>query len=182
MSTGFKEFLDKQAHKNQADTKTGKATIEEWRTSIKSLFDRIRGWLRESDPDCHIEIEESEENIKEPGLGPYRVPRLNLRAFGKWVGVIPKARLTVGTARPPQKSAPERAKGRVDITDELRRYVLYRFREGDSDVWMIDGLEAGYDADATEKSWPSQIGYIPRSDPRPFDQEAFERALMSYLR
>jgi hypothetical protein len=38
--------------------------------------------------------------ISEPGLGRYRVPRLNLRAFGKWIGIIPKARKTVGNVTP----------------------------------------------------------------------------------
>ena len=70
---------------------------------------------------------------------------------------------------------PQRAEGRVDITDELRRYVLYRFREDGRDVWVIDGLDRGYE----EK--PGQIQYIPRSEQRPLDREAFERALMSYL-
>ena len=58
------------------------------------------------------------------------------------------------------RSAPERAAGRVDITDELRRYVLYRFQEDGSDVWLIDDLKSG---------------------PKPLDQDAFESALMSYL-
>ena len=39
-------------------------------------------------------------------------------------GIIPKARKTVGVASPPRMSAPQRATGRVDITDELRRFVL----------------------------------------------------------
>jgi len=108
------------------------------------------------------------------------VPRLDLHFFGKWIGIIPKARKTVGMAQPPQKSAPERAKGRVDITDELRRYVLYRFQEGSEDVWMIEGLMPDYEA--IEKTWPGPVQYIPRSEPKVLDQEALERALMSYLR
>jgi hypothetical protein len=163
MSTQFKQFLQEQASKHLAEAKAGKATVEEWRTSVEKLFANIREWLKESDSDAVIEIKETEEDVNEPGLGRYRVPRLDLRVFGKWVGVIPKARRTVGTAKPPRKSAPEQAQGRVDITDELRRFVLYRFAEGDRDVWVIDGLS---DADV----------------PRPFDQEAFEKALMSYIR
>ena len=178
MSTIFREFLHHQAEKHQAEANAGKATVDEWRMAVELLFKQIREWLKESDPKGLIEIEESQEDVKEPGLGRYRVPRLNFRAFGKWIGVIPKARKTVGTAKPPQKSAPQRAEGRVDITDELRRYVLYRFREGDRDVWLIDGLEPGYE----EKAWPGQVTVIPRSEPRPLDQEAFEKALMSYLR
>ncbi len=180
MSTGFKEFLRQEAQKHQAEATAGKAIVEEWRSSVQQLFGQIRAWLKESDPEGVIEIEESEQEIGEPGLGRYRVPRLNLRAFGNRIYIIPKARKTIGTAQPPQKSAPERAAGRVDITDELRRYVLYRFQENGHDVWMIDGLEPGYDA--TEKTWPGQVRFIPRLETRPLDQETFEKALMSYLR
>jgi hypothetical protein len=161
MSTGFSEFLRDQAEKHQAEVAAGKATVDEWRTAIGQLFATLRGWLRESDPQGVIEIEESEHDITEPGLGRYNVPRLDLHAFGKWIGIVPKARKTVGTAKPPQKSAPQRAAGRVDITDELRRYVLYRFQEDGRDVWMIDDLE---------------------TEPRPLDRPGFEKALMSYLR
>jgi len=179
MSTTFKEFLQQQAKKHQAEVGAGKAIIDEWRTAIQHLFSQIREWLKESDPEGVVEIVESQEDVREPGLGRYRVPRLDLNVFGKWIGIIPKARRTVGTAKPPQKSAPERAEGRVDITDEMRRYVLYRFREGDKDVWLIDGLEHGYEV---AEAPPRVVQYIPRSEPRPLDQEAFERALMSYLR
>jgi hypothetical protein len=61
------------------------------------------------------------------------------------------------------------------MTDELRRYVLYRFREDGRDVWMIDGLDRGYEEN------PGQFQYVPRSEPRQLDQQAFEKALMSYL-
>jgi hypothetical protein len=179
MTTRLQEFLEEQAKKHDAEATVGKTTIDEWCTSIEALFTQIRAWIKESDPQGRIEIELGRQEIKEPGLGLYNVPRLDLRIFGKWIGIIPKARRTVGTAKPPQRSAPERAEGRVDITDELRRYVLYRFKDGDRDVWLIDGLEQGYDA--TEKTWPGEIRYIPKSEPRPLDQDAFEKALMSYL-
>jgi hypothetical protein len=67
----------------------------------------------------------------------------------------------VGIAHPPQKAAPHRAAGRVDITDELRRYVLYRSQEDGRDVWVIDDLGSGQ---------------------KPLDQGTFENALMSYFR
>jgi hypothetical protein len=179
MSTTFREFLQQQAKKHEAEAGAMKDTIAEWRTAIDHLFNQIREWLREADPEGHIKIKEGQQQIREPGLGSYQVPRLDLRIFGKWIGIIPKARRTVGTATPPQKSAPERAAGRVDITDELRRYVLYRFREGDRDLWLIDGL--GRDSEAPEKAGPGQVQYFPRSEPRLLNQEAFEIALMSYL-
>jgi hypothetical protein len=162
MSTAFTEFLREQAAKQAAEAERGKGIVDEWRAAIERLFDRMRGWLAQSDPDHIIQIEERQQELDEEGLGRYRVPRLDLRAFGKWVGIIPKARNTVGTARPPLRSVPERAAGRVDMTDEVQRYVLYRFRrEGVEDEWVIDDLRAAQ---------------------RPLDQPAFEEALMSYLR
>jgi hypothetical protein len=159
MSTAFQEFLRQQAEKYQ--DKVIKATLEDWREAIQRLFAQLRAWLAEADPEGIIHIKEGKLEINEPSLGRYDVPRLDLHAFGKWVGIIPKARKTVGSATPPQRSAPERADGRVDITDELRRYVLYRFRQDSRDVWLIDDLN---------------------SEAKPLDQGAFESALMSYLR
>src|SRR5947208_1679715 len=138
MSTTFTDFLREQAAKHEAEIKAGKATVEEWRTAVEQLFQQMRTWLAASDPDGIIKIEQGQEEIVEPGLGRYKVPRLNLDVFGKGIWIIPKARKTVATAHPPQKAAPERASGRVDITDELRRYLLYRFRQHNGDVWMID--------------------------------------------
>jgi hypothetical protein len=131
--------------------RAGKATVEEWGEAVERLFSQIKSWLSESDLDGYIRLEEGKENITEPGLRHSEIPRLDLNAFGKWVGV----------AQPPQRQAPERAEGRVDITDELRCYVLYRFRNGEQDVWMIDDLHSGA---------------------KPLDQESFEKALMSYFR
>jgi hypothetical protein len=163
MSGTFTEFLREQAAKYAVEAERGKAVVDEWRTAIEQLFDRIRGWLAEADPEGIIQVEQRQHELTENGLGRYKVPRLDLRGLGKWIGIIPRARNTVGTARPPQRAIPERATGRVDITDEIRRYALYRFpTEDGADEWLIDDL---------------------RSDaPKPLDRQAFEVALMSYLR
>src|SRR5262245_31930042 len=115
MSTAFKEFLEQKAQKYQAEAVAGKAIVDEWRTAIVGLFNRIREWIKESNSDGLIEISDGQEDISEPGLGRYHVPRLDLRIFGKWIGIIPKARKTVASAKPPLQSAPQRAEGRVDI-------------------------------------------------------------------
>jgi hypothetical protein len=161
MSEVFKEFLRQQAEKYQVEARSRQGLVDEWRAAIERLFLQMRTWLKHSDPDSVIEIKEGEVVITERGLGRYSVPRLDLYIFGKWIGIIPKARGTVGKASPPRISPPERAIGRVDITDELRRYVLYRFQQGDGEVWMVDDLESPLEE---------------------LNQEVFEKALMSYLR
>lgn len=171
MSIAFQEFLRHRSESQDAATKNAVPTINEWRSSVEALFLQIRDWLKVSDPTGLIEIDENLERINEPSLGLYSVSRLDLRAFGKWIGIIPKARKTIGTATPSPGKAPERAQGRVDITDELRRFILYRFREGERDVWMID--------DMAERSWPGEVRFV--RGPQLLDQESFEKALMSYL-
>ena len=161
MSTVFTEFLRDLAAKKTAEERAGKGTVDDWREALEKLFGKIRSWLAESDPDGIIHIEQRDHDLSEQGLGHYRVPRLDLQIMGKWIGIIPKARKTVATATLSQGSAPERAAGRVDITDETRRYVLLRFpQQGADELWLIDDLGSG---------------------PRPLDQKTFEQALMSYL-
>src|SRR5438045_2326071 len=117
MTTTFQDFLRQKAERYQAEVTTGRAAVDEWRAAIERLFAQLRAWLKQSDTEGVIEVKESQEEVREQGLGRYHVPRLDLRAFGKWIGIIPKARKTVGTAHPPQKPVPQRAAGRVDIMD-----------------------------------------------------------------
>jgi hypothetical protein len=156
----FTQFLKDQEEKQRSQVEENKQLIEEWRSALQSLYNDIRKWLRESDSSGVIKVDEKESDITEEGIGHYKAPRLNLHIFGRWIGIIPKARKTIGTARPPQRGAPIRALGRVDLTDETRRYVLYRTRENGHDVWLIDDL---------------------RNEQRLLNKEIFEEALMSYF-
>ena len=162
MMKDFSEFLREEAARRAADTERHKGVVEDWQAAVTRLFDQIREWLGRSDPDQIIRIEQKSQQLQENGLGRYQIPRLDLDVFGKWIGIIPKARYTVASAQPPQKSLPERATGRVDITDEIRRYILLRFRDDAGvDQWMIDDL---------------------RSGEKPLDKQSFENALMGYIR
>jgi hypothetical protein len=156
----FTQFLKDQEEKQKSLAEENKQLIDEWRSALQSLYYDIRKWLRESDTGGVIKVDEKESDITEEGIGHYKAPRLELRIFGRWIGILPKARKTVGTARPPQQGAPSRALGRVDLTDEVRRYILYRTQEDGHDVWLIDNL---------------------RNEQRLLNKEAFEEALMSYF-
>lgn len=160
MTTTLKDFLREESAKREALLTANKSVIEEWRDGIERLFQQLQEWLAENDPGQVIQIRTLQKTISEPGLGEYSVPILDLHILGKWIAILPKARRTVGSAHPPKKQHPERATGRVDITDEGRRYILYRFPNGDQDLWMIDDL---------------------RSEPKVLDRATFEAALMSYL-
>ena len=161
MSATFTEFLREQAEKRKIEVEGRKSIVIEWTDSLKRLYSMMQDWIRSSDPDGILKFEEDEWEIEEEGLGKYKVPRLDIRGLGRWVGVVPKSRYTIASAYPPQKSSPERASGRVDITNEVRRFILYRFRVEDGDLWMMD-----------DQKNPLCV----------LDQATFETALMSYLR
>jgi hypothetical protein len=155
------ELLQEKAEKYEAETRKNQEMIDEWIGAVRKLFKELRRWLSRSDPSKILRVDDGETEVSEPSVGQYKAPRLEIRAFGKWVGVIPKARKTIKTARPPRSNVPERATGRVDITDEIRRYVLYRFTNNGKDSWVIEGPNI--------------------DDCQPLTQELFEEALKSYF-
>lgn len=159
--SSFSELLLQKQERYEAEAAKNGAIIDEWVRAVDSLFAKLREWLSNADPNRILQVEEVKTEVNEPNMGRYFAPRLNIRAFGKWVGIIPKARKTVGTARPPQPGAPDAATGRVDITDEVRRYVLYRFDRNGEDSWFIEGPSSDSLQDLT--------------------QGQFEEALMSYF-
>jgi hypothetical protein len=162
MSTLLRDILKRKAASYAAESEKNRQEIEEWHTAVERLFTKLEEWLQAADPDGFIQRERSQIEITEPGLGRYRISRLNLQAFGKWVGLIPKARKTVKTAAPQQRGAPEQATGRVDITDEIRRYVLYRFGQGADTQWLMDDPAT-------------------RSELQPLTADRFESALLGYF-
>ena len=162
MSTPLRDFLKQKGALYAAESEKNRLVIEEWQTAVERLFTQLEGWLCAADPEGFIRHDRSPIEVTEPGLGRYPISRLNLRAFGKWVGLIPKARKTVKRASPQQKGAPEQATGRVDVTDEIRRYVLYRFGRGEGEQWFIDDTAAN-------------------SELQPLTADRFESALLVYF-
>jgi hypothetical protein len=162
MSTSLRDFLKQKAAVYAAESDKNRLIIEEWQSTVDRLFTQLEGWLSVADPEGIIRRERSQIEVSEPGLGRYTISRLNLRAFGKWVGLIPKARKTVKRAAPQQQSAPDQATGRVDITDEIRRYVLYRFTHGTNEQWFMDDPATN-------------------SELQPLTADRFEAALLGYF-
>jgi hypothetical protein len=164
-TSSLSELLQKKKESYEAEARKNKEIIDEWVDAVGKLFAQLRAWLATSDPTQILQIKERKEEVNEPNVGRYQIPRLEIRAFGIWVAIIPKARKTVKTARPPKPHAPERATGRVDITDEIHRYVLYRFHNEDGDSWFIESPSSSPLSDSLEE----------------FTQERFEEVLKSYF-
>ena len=161
MSTTLTEFLREKAAEESAQRQKREEQIAEWRQAVERLLAKLQEWVRTADPDGLLEVKRNDFRINEEGLGKYQVPGLVITAFDRQMMVVPKARYTVATATLPQNATQERASGRVDLTDDARRFVLYRFRREKDDIWMIDDTTA---------------------NPRLFDQAEFESALLSFLK
>jgi hypothetical protein len=162
MSTSLRDFLKQKAALYAAESEKNRQIIEEWQAAVDRLFAQLEVWLAAADPEGIIRRVRSQVEVTEPSLGRYSINRLDLRAFGKWVGLIPKARKTVKRAHPPQQVAPEQATGRVDITNEIRRYVLYRFSHDTDEQWFIDDPATS-------------------SELQPLTADRFESALLGYF-
>ena len=161
MSTTLTDFLREKAAHEAHHQRSREEQLSDWRQAVEKLLNRICDWLKQADPNGVIDIKKSETRINEEGLGRYQIPGLVLSAFGRSMMVMPKARFTIATVELPHRSTPERASGRVDLTDDTNRIILHRFRGDDGDIWMIEDI-AG--------------------KPRLFDQNEFESALMSFLK
>jgi hypothetical protein len=163
MKTLLRDFLKERAAQYAVEYQKNKAIIEEWQEAVDRLYTQIEAWLTTADPDHIIECERSRIEVSEPSLGEYSINRLNLRAFGLGVRLIPKARRTVKRAPRQEQGALEQATGRIDMTDEGHRYLLYRFGLGAEEKWYMDDA-------------------VLQSELQPLTAERFEAVLLGYLR
>ena len=83
----FREFLKTKA--DEAGVKDRHRRRSEWLDAIRRLFDQIREWLRESDPEGVLDIEPYEVSRTEPDLGTYDAPALKIRLGPGEVNVLP---------------------------------------------------------------------------------------------
>jgi hypothetical protein len=161
MATTLSEFLNERARQEVAERQTRQSNVEEWQGAVGRLLRQIEGWVREADTQGLLDVEQSRTVLNEAGLGRYSVPQLEISGFGSSVTVVPRARFTVYTGRPPHGEGRKRADGRVDLTDGYRQVILYRFRTEPDDIWMMDDL---------------------KGPARQFDRAAFETVLLSFLK
>jgi hypothetical protein len=157
MVQSLKDYLQDHAKK----VHDGKGTITEWRTAIEKLFNEIRAWINESDPDGLMQIDETEQDVNEPGIGRYPLPHLNLGLLGRWIQITPKSRQFKGKG----------ADGRVDMTNMVITFILYRKGRGNEENWFIEGPHG----DPMASPWAN----IPD---KKLDRSTFEDAMMKCLR
>jgi hypothetical protein len=157
----LREFLEAEAEKLRGEQSEARGRREEWIASVRQLLDRIKEWLAEADPKGILSIDESPLRLSEQGLGTYDVPALTIGLGTREVRVKPVARRVLAPLRTTPMLQIPRAYGRIDLTNGLDRYLIFRMEKEPTDRWTI-----------VEQDGPMV---------EPFDRTSFESALQSLL-
>jgi hypothetical protein len=128
----FREFLRHKADEQRQPERRQRR--EEWIAAIGRLLDQLRAWLAESDPEHLLDVVQLELEKVEPGLGLDKAPSLEIGVGDAKVRVVPVGRNVVG-AVDAHGNGGARAEGRVDVTDGVRKYILYRVIRDGQDHW-----------------------------------------------
>jgi hypothetical protein len=131
----FAEFLRRKGEEFHVRERHGRRS--EWLGAINRLYDQIREWLREADPEGLLDIVPYQVSRTEPILGTYDAPALQILLGPAEAQVVPMGReVRRYNLRGPSDAATDVA-GRVDITDGLRTYNLFREKRRAGDRWQV---------------------------------------------
>lgn len=156
----LREFLAAEAEKLHGEQIEARGKREEWIASVRRLLDQIKGWLGEADTKGILSIDESPLRLSEQGMGTYEIPALTIGMGAREVRIKPVARHVMAPLRATTMLQILRAHGRVDMTNGLDRYLIFRVGR-EPDRWTI-----------VEQNGPSV---------ETFDQTSFESAFKSLL-
>ena len=158
----LKDFIAEQAEKLRTEEPRAARKRDEWTAAVDRLNQRIREWLTQADPDQKIlEVRERPYPRREEGIGAYEVRGLSIALGPREVRVEPIGRNVAGPLSATGVIHVHRAYGRVDLTDGLKKFMIFRVERDPEDRWNIieqDGFRM-----------------------QPFDQSAFEEAFKSLL-
>ncbi len=158
----LKEFIASQAEKLRNEESQAADRCSEWVAAVDRLNHQIMAWLTDADPDRAIlEVRETPYQLREEGIGSYEARGLIIRAGRRALRVEPIARNVAGPLSSTGVIHVSRAYGRVDLTDGLQKFMIFRIEKVPEDRWSI--IE--------------QDGFRMQA----FDQVAFEGAFKALL-
>src|SRR5262249_22205502 len=132
----FQDWLQKKAEESGSPDVVRRR--DEWVTALKRLHDQIVAWLNESDPRGLLAVERFEVARTDPILGTYDAPAIRIRVGDESVDVLPMGRDAFSTYVFRDSGVGAGAGGgRVDITNGVRKYILYREVRADGDTWHV---------------------------------------------
>lgn len=140
MSRTLREFLRENAPRLKTDLQRALVRRDEWIAAVDRLRTDIWNWLHDSDPDGLFEFKEVVHTIVEEGIGAYHVNGLKVILGPRVIELVPVSRTVVEPWAPHAPTYVMGARGRVDLTNGLDTYSLYRVRPDEHhpvDAWFI---------------------------------------------
>jgi len=158
----LKDFIASQAQKLRNEEHQAARKRDEWVSAVDRLNQQIRSWLTQADPDHEVlEVRELPYQLRDEGIGSYEARGLLISLGRRQIRLEPIARNVAGPLSATGVIHVGRAYGRVDLTDGLRKFMIFRVERDPDDRWSIieqDGFRM-----------------------QPFDQLAFEHAFKTLL-
>ena len=158
----LKEFLESEAEKLRSEQAAALTERQEWIAAVERLLAQTKEWLGEADTKRILMVEETPIRIAERGLGTYEIPALTIGLGTREVRIKPVARHVLAPLRVTGRFQVPRAYGRVDMTNGLDRFMIFRTELEPGDHWII-----------TEEDEP----LLER-----FERESFDSAFQSLLK
>jgi hypothetical protein len=157
----LKEFLASEAEKLASERSVAMKKRDEWIESVGRLLHQIEVWLGEADSGRILTYTRGHLPLREAGIGAYDVPSLLVELGAREVSIKPVARFVAGPLSSTGAIHIIRAYGRVDMSNRLEKYMIFRTEKELEDRWII--IE--------------QDGYRTQ----PLNQDSFESAFQSLL-
>jgi hypothetical protein len=161
MSRSLKEFLAEQAERLESEQQKAAQCRDEWVAAVESLNQQVCAWIAASDPERILKTNQSQIVLREQGIGEYEIPGLVITLGTRIARLTPVARFALGPLPDTGVGRFLRTHGRVDFTNGLQTYSLYR-QFIQPDQWLIVDQDEPFRLD-------------------PFRQESFESALQGLL-
>jgi hypothetical protein len=131
--TSFQEFLQKKAKEQDVPSRHEKRA--EWIEAVRRLLVQIESWLGEADPQGLLDRIPLTFDRSERGLGSYKVEGLQIGVGDISVQVVPVACNVVASSRILVDGG--RVAGRVDITNRISKYILWRVVKDGHESWEV---------------------------------------------
>lgn len=158
----LKDFIAQQAEKLRTEGPRAVQKRDEWVAAVDRLIEQIKEWLAQADPDRNVlDVRERPFRLREEGIGTYEARGLTISLGPNEIRIEPIARYVAGPLSATGVIYVARAYGRVDLTDGLRKFMIFRVEKDPEDRWNI----------------VEQDGFRMQA----FDQSTFEGAFKSLL-
>jgi hypothetical protein len=133
----LKEFLAGEADKLRNEQSEAMTERQEWIAAVDRLLAQIKDWLQQADERGILLIQEATFPLSEQGIGTYEIRSLTIGLGPREVRIKPVARFLAAPLRSNGVIHIPRPYGRVDMTNGLDKFKIFRTEKDPTDRWTI---------------------------------------------